>query len=189
MLKKNYYELFRLYPPIDSNQLQEVYRQLIFEFHPDRNPDRLDWAVEHTMEIVDAYNVLSDPGKRDAYNFQIRNDIRKEPGENVGIKKGFLKIGRTKDELEGVALFLKGVECFDDKDLWNQAQHEWNQALKYLPGLTNAYFNLGILFGYQGNFKDSMAALNQALKLVPGDTETKKAQSMAMGYVYGKRVE
>lgn len=189
MPKKNYYELFKLYPPIDPVHLQDAYKQLIFEYHPDRNPDRQEWAIERTMEIVEAYNTLVDPLKRDVYNFEIRNDIRREPGENYGVKKPLLKLGKSKEEIQGEAHFRKGVDFFADRDTWNQAVHEWNQALKLLPGLANAYFNMGILFGYQGNFKDAMAALDQALKLNPTDADFMKAKSMVMSYVYGKKAE
>ena len=65
---KNYYEIFKLYPPVEPSQLQDAYKQLIFEFHPDRNADRQEWAIEKTMEIVEAYNILSDPLKRENYN-------------------------------------------------------------------------------------------------------------------------
>lgn len=187
MQRKNYYEIFRLYPPIDPDQLRDTYKQLIFEHHPDRNPERMEWAVEKTMEIVEAYNVLSDPEKREVYNFQIRTDIRREPGENLGVKKALIRIGRSKDDLAGEEHFQRGVQYFEEKDNWNQAQHEWQQALKYLPGLKNAYFNLGVLFGYQGNFKDSLTALNRVLKIDPADGEAKKAHAMVMGYVYGKK--
>jgi DnaJ-class molecular chaperone len=189
MQKKNYYEIFRLYPPIDPRQLQDTYRQLVFEHHPDRNPDRREWAIERTMEIVEAYNVLSDPARRDAYNFEIRNDIHRDPGENHGVKRSLLKMGKTREETEGAAHFSRGVEYFGDRDTWNQALHEWGQALKQLPGLANAYYNMGILFGYQGNFKDAMAAFDHALRLNPGDADAKKAKNMAMGYVYGKKAE
>jgi len=188
MPKKNYYEIFKLYPPIDLSQLQDTYKQLIFENHPDRNPSRQDWAIEQTMEIVEAYNVLSDPEKREIYNFQVRNDIRKEIGELIGVKKGLLKVMKSKEENEAEDHFKKGVAFFNDKDNWNQAQHEWVLALKLIPGFVNCHFNLGVLFGYQGNFKDAISCFERAVKYNPGDYEIKKTLSTAMGYVYGKKV-
>lgn len=187
-IKKNYYEIFKLYPPIDLTQLQEVYKELIFQYHPDRNPTQTDWAIDKTMEIVEGYNVLSDPQKREIYNFQIRNDIRKEIGEILGIKKGLLKLMKSKEELEAESHFRKAVSFFEEKDNWNQAQHEWVLALKIAPGFINSHFNLGILFGYQGNFKDSVSCFERALKYNPNDYEAKKTMSMAMGYIYGKKL-
>ena len=188
MLKKNYYEIFKLYPPIDLAHLQETYRQLIFEYHPDRNSDKQDWAIEKTMEIVEAYNVLSDAEKRELYNFQVRNDIRREIGEIFGVKRGLLRVMKSKEETEAEYHFKKGIEHFENKDNWNQAQHEWVSAIKLIPGFLNAHYNLGILNGYQGNFKDAIACFERAIKYNPADYEAKKTLSMAMGYVYGKKV-
>lgn len=188
MPKKNYYEIFKLYPPIDLNQLQDAYKQLIFENHPDRNPTRQEWAIEQTMEIVEAYNVLSDPEKREIYNFQVRNDIRREPGELVGVKRGLLKVMKSKEETEAEEIFKKGNAFFADKETWNQAQHEWVQAIKIIAGFVNAHYNLGVLYGYQGNFKDAISCFERVVKYNPSDFEAKKTLSMAMGYVYGKKV-
>jgi len=187
MAQKNYYELFKLYPPLDMAQLQETYKGLIFECHPDRNPGREDWAIERTMEVVEAFNVLSDPVKRDLYTFQIRNSVRREPGEMVGLKKGFLSFGKPKEQLDAEEAFQRGLKHFEDKDHWNQAQHEWLNAVKLVPGFVNAHYNLGILCGYQGNFKDACACFERVVKLTPEDYETKKVLSMAMGYFYGKK--
>jgi DnaJ-class molecular chaperone len=185
---KNYYELFKMYPPLDMNQLQETYKRLIFEYHPDRNPDRPEWAIEHTMEVVEAFNVLSDPVKRDLYTFQVRNDVRREPGEMFGLKKGFFSFGKPKEQEAAEAAFQKGLNYLPDKDRWNQAQHEWLTAVKLVPGFANAHFDLGILCGYQGNFKDACVCFERVVKLNPNDGEAKKVLSMAMGYVYGKKV-
>jgi len=187
MAKKNYYEIFKLYPQIDLTQLQDAYKQLIFENHPDRNPGQQESSIDKTMEIVEAYNVLSDPEKRDIYNFQVRTDIRKEPGELVGAKRGLLRM-KSKEESEAEDHFKKGVAFFEEKDNWNQAQHEWILCVKLIPGFVNAHYNLGVLFGYQGNFKDAVSCFERAVKYNPAEFEAKKALSTAMGYVYGKKV-
>ncbi len=189
MAKKNYYEIFKIYPPIDLQHLQDTYKQLIFQHHPDTNPGRQDWAVEKTMEIVEAYNVLSDPVKREIYNFQVRNDIRKEVGEMKGVKKGLLKLGKSKEETKAEEHFQKGNEYFQDKDNWNQAQHEWVSSLRLIPGFINSHYNLGILYGYQGNFKDAVACFERLLKYDPDDNEAKKTLSLVMGFVYGKKTQ
>ena len=188
MALKNYYEIFQLFPPVEPRQLQDAYKRLIFEFHPDRNPGREEWAIERTMEIVEAYNVLSDPIKRDLYTFRVRNQVRQEPGEMFGLKKGFLSFGKSKEETAAEEAFQRGLKYFfEEKDHWNQAQHEWLSALKIVPGFANAHYNLGILCGYQGNFKDACACFERVIKLNSGDIEAKKVLSMAIGYVYGKK--
>jgi DnaJ-class molecular chaperone len=188
MPPKNYYEIFKLYPPINMSHLQETYKQLIFEYHPDRNPDRQEWAIEKTMEIVEGYNVLSDPQKRESYNFQIRNDVRREVGEMFGVKRGLLKMMKSKEETEAEDHFKKGLSYFEDKENWNQAQHEWNLSVKLVPGCVNAHYNLGVLYGCQGNFKDAVVCFERVVKYNPSDYEVKKILSLAMGYIYGKKI-
>ena len=188
MQKKNYYELFKLYPPVNLNELQDAYKHLIFEYHPDRNPTRQEWAIEQTMEVVEAYNVLSDPEKREIYNFQVKNDIRKEIGEVFGAKKTLLKMMKPKEEIEAEEHFQKGNAFFDNKDNWNLAQMEWVATLKIMPGFVNAHYNLGILYGYQGAFKEAIACMERAIKYGPSDYEAKKTQSTLMSFIYGKKV-
>lgn len=188
MPRKNYYEIFRIFPPVDLQQLQHAYKQLIFEYHPDRNPDRPDWALERTMEVVEAYNVLSDPARREIYDFQVKNDIRREPGDMAG-KKGLLqKMMRSKEETQAEEHFRRGVELFEDKDQWNQVQHEWLQAVRLVPSFVNAHYNLGILCAYQGKHQDALNCLARVLKLCPQDAEAKRAKNAVMGFLYGKKV-
>ena len=80
------------------------------------------------------------------------------------------------------------MSLFDNKDDWSQAQHEWLLAVKIVPGFVNAHFNLGILLGSQGHFKDAVACFERVVKHNPADYEAKKVLSMAMSYVYGKKV-
>jgi curved DNA-binding protein CbpA len=184
--RKNYYEIFKLYPPLDQDRLRETYRQLIFEYHPDRNPDRPEWAVERTMEIVEGYNILSDPQKREKYEFKIRYDIRREAGNYAGAKKAFWKMGKSREEEEAEASFARGAAYFEDPENWGRAQLEWTRSLELVPGFVNAYYNLGVLAACQGRFQDAVGFLEAAARKDPADTEVKKTLSAAMGYVYGK---
>ncbi|MEE8419179.1 MAG: molecular chaperone DnaJ, partial [Dehalococcoidales bacterium] len=50
----------------NGKQIKGAFRKLAFEFHPDRNGD--DGAEEQFKELNEAYEVLSDTEKRDAYD-------------------------------------------------------------------------------------------------------------------------
>lgn len=63
----DYYRVLGVPPTASPEALKRAYRDLVRRFHPDRNShDEL--AREHFRAIQDAYDVLSDPERRRAYD-------------------------------------------------------------------------------------------------------------------------
>lgn len=188
MGRKNYYELFGIYPPVQEDQLEQAYHRLIFEYHPDRNRERHEWAVEKTMEIVEAYKVLSDPKRRALYDFEVRNTIRREAGV-VG-KGGILgNLTKGKEVNRAKELFAQGLAAYDEgREKWNEAVHAWQQAARVIPEFPNAYYNLGILSAYQERFADALAYFEKTLQVAPEDSDAKRVKNTVMGFLYGRKV-
>lgn len=67
MAKRDYYEVLGVERNADEAALKKAYRRLAMKFHPDRNPDNAE-AEERFKEAKEAYEVLSDSGKRGAYD-------------------------------------------------------------------------------------------------------------------------
>ncbi len=67
MTKRDYYEVLGLSRDASEGDVKKAYRRLAMKFHPDRNPEDPN-ALEHFKEASEAYEVLSDPGKRSAYD-------------------------------------------------------------------------------------------------------------------------
>jgi molecular chaperone DnaJ len=67
MAKRDYYEVLNLAHNASEAEIKKAYRRLAMKYHPDRNPgDRA--AEEHFKEAKEAYEVLTDPRKRAAYD-------------------------------------------------------------------------------------------------------------------------
>jgi molecular chaperone DnaJ len=67
MAKQDYYKLLDLPKNATEGDITKAYRRLAMKFHPDRNPD--DPEAEHKFkEAKEAYEVLTDPQKRAAYD-------------------------------------------------------------------------------------------------------------------------
>lgn len=67
MIKKDYYEVLGLSRGSDLSEIKKAYRQMAMKYHPDRNPG--DHAAEERFkEASEAYEVLSDPKKREIYD-------------------------------------------------------------------------------------------------------------------------
>ncbi|MGA2776296.1 MAG: molecular chaperone DnaJ [Steroidobacteraceae bacterium] len=67
MSKPDFYKLLELPRNASEADIKKAYRRLAMKYHPDRNPD--DPAAEHRFkEAKEAYEVLTDPQKRAAYD-------------------------------------------------------------------------------------------------------------------------
>lgn len=67
--KKDYYEILGVARDSSGVDIKKAYRKLAMKFHPDRNPEDQQKTVEERFKIVkEAYETLSDPSRRKAYD-------------------------------------------------------------------------------------------------------------------------
>ena len=67
MAKRDYYEVLGLQRTVTAEEIKKAYRQLAVKHHPDKNPGDKN-AEEKFKELSEAYEVLSEPQKRAAYD-------------------------------------------------------------------------------------------------------------------------
>lgn len=67
MVKRDYYEILGVAKNASQDDIKRAYRKLAMKFHPDKNPDDKQ-AEEKFKECAEAYEVLSDPEKRQRYD-------------------------------------------------------------------------------------------------------------------------
>nr|HPJ97712.1 DnaJ domain-containing protein [Syntrophales bacterium] len=66
-MAEDYYNILGIGKAATAEEIKKAYRKLALKLHPDKNPGDKT-AEEHFKELGEAYEVLSDPDKRAAYD-------------------------------------------------------------------------------------------------------------------------
>src|SRR6202012_1614984 len=67
MAKRDYYDVLGVGRGADADEIKKAYRKMAIKYHPDKNEGDKD-AEEKFKEAAEAYEVLSNPEKRQRYD-------------------------------------------------------------------------------------------------------------------------
>jgi DnaJ-class molecular chaperone len=65
---RNFYQVLTVRRDATPQQIKMAFRKKAMRYHPDHNPDKEAWANRKLKGIIEAYEVLSDPARRHAYD-------------------------------------------------------------------------------------------------------------------------
>ena len=104
MSKRDYYEVLGVSRTVTEAELKVAYRRAAAKHHPDRNPGNVAEAELAFKECKEAYEVLSDPAKRRAYDQQGHAAFEHGMGGGAG---GFHDVGDIFGDIFG-NIFVAG---------------------------------------------------------------------------------
>lgn len=110
----NYYKTLELENNATHDEIKKSYRKLSLKYHPDRNVGTDNKKIQ---EINEAYETLSDPQKKQAYDFEL-NFSGMQGMQGMGMHGMFpmdsifeqLFFGRESDESPNIRIFHNGMQ-------------------------------------------------------------------------------
>ncbi len=101
--KRDYYEVLNVERTADADEIKRAYRRLALKHHPDKNPGDKE-AEQKFKECAEAYEVLSDPQKRQRYDAYGHEGLR-GVGMHDFSHMGFDDIFSMFDDIFGGGMF------------------------------------------------------------------------------------
>lgn len=127
MDRKGFYTLLKIPETASEKDIRAAFRQQVKLFHPDKNKDPA--AAETYLKINEAYQVLTDPDARKAYDNVSENGTDFIPCSKCGIHSKQPRYVLF-DEIDS---YSSGVFCRScaSKQQFNSALKNWKQMLKH----------------------------------------------------------
>ncbi len=129
-------------PPIaNDSEIKKAYRQKSKMYHPDLNPDIRIWADEKMKELVEAYNIVSEPEKKKAYDMtfhlQYRRERKKKKKKKQSQEKTFM------DKLK-IFFLLAPKDDKQAKKTLPKGKKSKKKEIEYNPKEADIHFGLGV---------------------------------------------
>jgi DnaJ-class molecular chaperone len=82
--ERNLYDVLGVDKNASQDEIKKAYRKLSLNYHPDRNPTNIDEATKKFQELQSAYEILSDPQKKQQYD----NPQSQHPFQSMNMNGG-----------------------------------------------------------------------------------------------------
>jgi curved DNA-binding protein CbpA len=149
----DYYALLGVSREATETEIRERFRSLAREAHPDRAPARRrNEAEARFQELAQAVNVLTNPERRKAYDFELSvTHAPRTPGENDAIAQDYIE---------------QGIAAFREKR-YADAAGNFSLAVHRDPRDARAQHYLGLASARSGDVRSAVKAIEGAMALDP----------------------
>jgi tetratricopeptide (TPR) repeat protein len=154
-----YYQILEVSVSSTHDEIKQAFKMLTLKYHPDRN-DNSQQAHQKYMDIIKAYEVLSDESKRKEYDQSIKKgDITVSTEHYSGISNSASDLICKGSSLYNLGRHLEALPCFD-------------KALSLDPNNAGTWTGKGFSLNNLGRHLEALPCLDKALSLDPNNANT-----------------
>ncbi len=166
---RDYYEILGLPREATLTHIKRRYKQLVRKYHPDVASDK-QTAHRLFLQIQEAYETLSDPVRRRAYDESL-NQKSQANTYNPSASATAPQAGATN---KSASQLIKEAQWAFIQRQFNKSLNLCNQAIKFDPKNSQAYVIIGDIMRVQKKINAAINAYSKALQLNPSDRDTEK---------------
>lgn len=170
---RNHYEILGLPRNATSAQIKRKYRQLARKYHPDVAADK-EMAHRLFIQISEAYDTLSDSGRRRDYDAGLSLDVPR-PSSTASTSSQQAPPKRSPSQ------HIKDAQFAFIQKRFTEAADHCKEALRANPRNAQAYVILGDIYRVQGKTQSAANSYSFALQYNPNDRETEKKLTKLIG--------
>ncbi|MCK5579720.1 MAG: DnaJ domain-containing protein [Candidatus Omnitrophica bacterium] len=199
---KNYYKYLNVKPSAGSQEIRAAFRKLSLQWHPDRHKKEMRKAAHQKFVVImEAYEILGNPGRRQEYHQYVKNYLNKK--RQASLKKGEARKEKTfqnkmdawrkKAEHHAKSFSRQSYDHFAPKvnsiinmigqgvfrmldslsgvDIYNRILDGCLEDIKSNPRDVDAYYGLGFLCSEKQQYREAARFYKKALSLAPYDAD------------------
>lgn len=164
---RNHYEVLGLPRDATLVQIKRRYRELARKYHPDVARDK-ELAHRLFIQITEAYNTLSDPDRRRAYDLGLQS----EPAYTT---TRTTPAGSSQSAPSGTVVeFLRNAQLAFVKKQYSEALTNCKSVLRVDPRNARAFAIMGDVYRMQGKTSNAIDAYSMALQFDPKDKDSQQ---------------
>lgn len=161
-MKKTYYDLLGIERKATEAMIRAAYRKLVFKYHPDRNPDPA--ATEVFIKITRAYECLTDPGRRAAYDRLLDMEEAEPTPKGTAAPRQMPK--RPKADPGPIADVVR-LTTLLNRARYVEAEALARRLIQYYPMEPLPYAVLGDICRYRGDLREAAKLYAYAAQMDP----------------------
>jgi curved DNA-binding protein CbpA len=139
----DYYELMKLESSATPSQIKQQYKKLMVQWHPDKNLDCSE-CTEMFQQVVEAYDVLGDPEKREAYDSSLGYIQMIKSKTHELTEANFDRLVVESSDFWVIQVYISGDRrCEAMAHVWEETAQTLNQTARF--GRINAETAAGLL--------------------------------------------
>lgn len=179
---RNYYEVLGVPRNASLAQIKRRYKQLVRKYHPD--VATTDKATAHRLfiQINEAYEVLSDPSKRRAYDATLEKRTTSIGSQSsAGVSNSSSTSSAYRSPSSRVAQHIKDAQWAFIQRRFQEAINQCKAAIEIDSRNAKAYAILGDIYRVQGKPDSAVKYYSYALQYDPTDRESEKKLTNLVG--------